>query len=206
MNFILKLISYYKKLIFENRRWVYIILLIFTIGVCSGLFIAKSDPEATKKIIKTYADSIDKSLTPGFDQAKFIFERNVFVVGVSMITSIFLGFTSIFVTFINGTILGLFVGFGEIYTRITPWQLFLLLFPHGVFEYLGIFLGLSFGLRLGLNWLLKVNKGQRLKVLKRNIKESLAILVLVIFILGLAAFIEGYLTAPIACWFGGLCI
>lgn len=206
MIFALKIFNYYKKLIFENRRWLYVILIIFAVGVVLGLFTAQTNPEITKKIIAQYAESIDKSLKPGWEVTKAIFTRNVFVVAVATLTSLILGFSSVFVVFINGTILGLFIGFGEMYSKITPWQLFLLLFPHGIFEYVGIFLGLSFSLRLGLNWLRKASKGKRLIVLKTNIKETAAILILTIIILGLAAIIEGFLTVNIACLFGGLCI
>ena len=172
MEVILKAIRYYKKLISDNRHWIYIIIVIFGIGVVLGLFTSQNDPNSTKEIIAKYSNSIDKSLKPGWEQTIFIFERNIIVVLVSLVTSLLFGFTSAFVVFVNGTILGLFIGFGEIYTKITPWQFFLLLFPHGIFEYIGVFLALGFGFRLGLNWLLKTSKGKRLSVLKEKYQRN----------------------------------
>ena len=71
------------------------------------------------------------------------------MVVVATLTSLILGFSSVFVVFINGTILGLFIGFGKCiqnysvaaFCYISTW-------------YIRIrwnFLGLSFSLRLGLN-------------------------------------------------------
>ncbi len=197
--------NYYKKLILDNRGWIYLILGIFVIGVLLGLGTAQGDPETARKIIAQYASSVDKSLKPGWEQTKEIFDRNVFVILIAALTSLVLGLSSAFVALVNGFVLGLFVGFRDIHTKVNPWQLFLLLFPHGIFEYTGVFLSLSFGLRLGLNWLTNDSKGKRLKVLKTNIQETIAILVLVIIILGLAAFIEGFLTLKIACFLSGIC-
>lgn len=200
-----RIYKYYKDLIVTNRGWIYLTFGIFAVGVVAGLLLAQSGQEEARKIISQYAASVDRTILPGWELTKTIFVRNVSVVLSATITSLVLGLTSAFVVLVNGFILGIFVGFGEIYTRLNPWQLFLLLFPHGIFEYSGFFLGLSFGVRLGLNWLKNENKGKRRRTLGQNIKETAAILILVVVILGLAAFVEGFLTLKIACLLSGAC-
>lgn len=206
MIFLRKILSLYKKLISENRRWLYLVVAIFGFGFLSGLITSQTNPLITKSIIASYSQSIDKNLSYGLDQALFIAERNIFILLFTMVSSLFFGVTGFFVTYVNGAILGLFVGFSEIYQKINPWQFFWLLLPHGIVEYSASFLGLAFGLRLGLNWALERSRGKRFQVFLLNLKETFIILILVVLLLLLAAFIEGYLTQIIACTISGICV
>src|SRR3972149_5755583 len=72
--------------------------------------------------------------------------------------------TSIFVTYINGVVLGVVFGYIPARGFANPLQIFLLIVPHGIFEYLGTFLAMSFGLRLGINWILEKKGKSRWEV------------------------------------------
>jgi uncharacterized membrane protein SpoIIM required for sporulation len=200
-----KLLGYYRQLLAKNRRWFLAILGIFFLGFVAGFLISFVAPSFTRLILAQYAASIDPNLQPGANLTWYLLSRNVGIVGVSTIGGFVFGLLPVGTSFLNGLLLGALIGFGEIYQVINPVQLALLILPHGIFEYLGSFLALGFGLKLGLNWLSKSSRGKRVKVFVQDLKEVGIILPLIILLLGVAALIEGNLTNSIACFFSGIC-
>lgn len=203
-HFITLVVTYYKNLIYQNRRWVFFIIAIFLVGTLAGILISNTAPFITSSVIGQYSSSLNLSLKD-FNLSLFIFQRNVSIVGTATLLGVFLGVVPVFIAFLNGILLGLIVGFPALYKAVNPVQLFFLLFPHGIFEYTATFLALAFGLRLGVNWLLPGSFGRRLKTLRVNIVQTFYILVLALILLIVAALIEGMLTGRIACFFTGVC-
>lgn len=199
-----QVVNYYKNLIYQNRKWIYIILGIFGVGVFCGILVSSTIPSLTKLTLQEYSKILPKNLK-GLNLSLQIFGHNFSTVFLTTISGIFLGIAPTLISFLNGLVLGMLVGFREIYRLVNPMQLVFLLFPHGIFEYAGTFLGLGFSLRLGLNWLLPHFRGKRLQILLQNLRETLSILVLVFGLLAMAALIEGMLTARIACFFTVIC-
>jgi uncharacterized membrane protein SpoIIM required for sporulation len=198
-----KVLVYYKDLIVSNRRWFFGITLAFVFSVVLGVFTSLFYPKNSEELLRSYANSIKPDLKEGWESMVFIYQRNVTITILASLLSGFFGITALFVTFVNGLLLGVIFGYPKIYTLASPVYLIALVAPHGVFEYFATFLSLSFGLRWGLNWTLLSSKGRRKETFLKNLKELLAILLFSSVILLLAAFIEGFLTRMVAdCLFG----
>lgn len=199
-----RIFNYYKNLIYESRKWIYFTLMIFLLGFVWGVIISSTYSQLTRQIFGQYSSSLNLASKSNLETSIFIFNRNFSILATSTFGAFFFGVSAFVVTFANGLILGSIVSWPEIYKVINPLQLLLLLLPHGIFEYPALFLGLSFGLRLGLNWIFAKNQ-RRLSVFLKNLKETMAIFVLVSLLLVVAAFIEGFLTEIIACKLSFIC-
>ena len=199
------LFYYYRKLLVKSRDWFMLAFLIFLLGVFWGLVFSLTNSDFSTNILHNYSSSLDKNVKEGFDLSRYVFERNFGIVLFSIITGFFFGLVPTVVAFFNGLLLGILLGFRNIYSVLNPLQLFFLLFPHGIFEYLGTFLGLAAALKLGLNWTLAHSRGRRGKVFREDLLGALALLPLVLILLVVAAYIEGNWTAKIACLFSSIC-
>ncbi len=198
------ILVFYKNLIWEARFWILALLCIFGLGVLCGLTISLTTPNFSKLLLKNYAESVDFGVS-GFNLSWIIFERNFGIVVFASFFGAILGIVPTLITVVNGLLLGVVLGFRDIYQSVNPWQLLWLLLPHGIFEYSATFLGLAFGLRLGLNWLISRNVQNRREIFKADFKKLLLILPIITLLLFIAALIEGILTLPIACLIAGVC-
>ena len=199
------LLAFYRGLIAQNRRWFWAVVIVFLIGFVSGVCISLVAPSVTQTIIDEYASSLDPSVKPGLPLSLYVFERNAIIVLITTVGGFLFGLLPVVVGFMNGLVLGALVGFPQIYQALNPVQLFFLIAPHGIFEYAGSLLALSFGLKLGLNWLFGAARGKRKMVFFTDLKETLAIIPLTLALLLAAAFVEGTLTTNIACFVAGAC-
>ncbi|HSX57887.1 MAG TPA: stage II sporulation protein M [Candidatus Saccharimonadales bacterium] len=196
---------YYKKIIFEARFWFLSLGIIFLLGLFVGIIVSVTIPSLSTKILKSYSSSVNFNAEEGLSLSLFIFKKNLGIVTLGSFLGFFFGALPALVANLNGFLLGIVLGFGEIYSKVNPWQLFLLLFPHGIFEYAGTFLGLTFGFRWGLGWVVRKANVSRKAVFVNDLKELLAIFPLVVLLLGIAALIEGNLTGKIACILASAC-
>jgi len=198
-----KIFYYYKNLIWTNRFWFLVIIIIFTLGSFFGVLFAILQTGIAKQLILGYAKSIPSDLRSGWEITLYIFQRNLLISVVASGLSFFLGLAAVIVTFVNGFLLGLLFGYPGIYSSANPFYLIALVLPHGIFEYFATFTSLAFGLRLGLNWILPRNKNKRTKTFFKNLQELLTVLLFSSIFLFFAALIEGFLTKDIAdCLFG----
>ncbi len=200
-----KVFGYYKNTILVNKSWVLLTGVIFVCGVTTGLIISIFVPSFAEQALKNYASSIDKNVQPGLDLSSYVFVRNITITTVSSFLGAIFGLVPIFVTYINGMVLGVVFGYLPINALANPFQIFLLIVPHGIFEYLGTFLGMSFGLRLGINWILDKKDKSRREVFVEDLKKLISIYPLVFLLLVVAALVEGTVTIKISCFLGGLC-
>ena len=200
-----KVFDYYKNTIFENNNWFRLTAAIFVFGIVTGLIISLFIPFIAEQALKNYASSIDTNIKPGFDLSVYVFTRNITITTVSSFLGIIFGLTSIFVTYINGIVLGVVFGYLPVRGFANPFQIFLLILPHGIFEYIGTFLAMSFGLRLGINWIVDKKGKSRKQIFVEDLKKLISIYPLVFLLLLLAALIEGTITIKVSCILGGLC-
>lgn len=199
---IAKTFHYYKDLIWVNRTWFLIITVVFVLSAIWGVLTSLFIPSIAEEVLGSYARSIKPDLKEGWDSAWYIYQRNLLISSAAAIFSFFFGIAALFVTFINGFLLGLLFGYPKIYSVLNPGYLIALIVPHGIFEYFATFLALAFGLRLGINWML-APQGKRVGTFLANLKELFFILILTSLVLFFAALVEGYLTKMIAdCLFG----
>lgn len=193
-----QIFNYYKNLIWGSRKWFFAVTIIFLFSALLGALISFFAPKIAEEIIGSYARSIKPDLKEGWETTIFIYQRNLIITFLASLFSFFFGIAALFVTFVNGLLLGLIFGYPKIYTSANPLYFVALIVPHGIFEYFATFLSLAFGLRLGINWILNSNQGKRKQIFFKNFGELFTILVLAGVILFLAAFIEGFLTKKIA--------
>lgn len=200
-----KVFNFYKKLIRENKNWLFLTAGIFVCGSFSGLIVSLLLPSFAEDTLRNYSASIDRNVPLGWQLSWYVFQRNLALTTISSFLGVVFGIVPIFVTYINGVVLGVVFGFVPIQGVINPLQLLLLLLPHGVFEYTGTLLGTSFGLRLGINWLLDKKGKSRKEIFVDDLKRLVIAYPLVFILLLVAALIEGLVTINIACFFGGIC-
>lgn len=205
MKFIRVAITYYKRLIVKSKLWLFFTASLVLGGILTGLVISLFFPEQGAKLLQEYAKSLDSNLSPGLFSALYILQRNLLVSLISIFSGLVFGLVPAFIAYTNGLFLGSLLGLKQVYLVLNPWQLFLLLAPHGFVEYTATILAWGFGIRLGINWLLPVSSGQRFKVFRTNFLEACTIFFLALILLIIAALIEGILTERIACFLGGVC-
>ncbi len=169
----------------ESKNFIYIIIILFFVLALVGFFIPA--PTYIANQISIYIKEL-VSQTSGMSSIQlisFIFFNNIEASFFGLVFGIFFGIFPVFVSLINGYLLG-FVANGSVKTSgiIVLWKLF----PHGIFELPAVFISLGLGMKLGS---LLLNKKGRFK---ENFVNALkAFLLIVIPLLIIAAVIEGSL-------------
>ena len=200
---LLKVVHYYKELIWQNRSWFLAVSAVFVLGSLAGVAVSLANPHLSEEMLKSYARSVSVGIKDGWPATVYIFQRNLAITSLASLVGLFFGIAPLFVAFINGALLGIVLNYPKIYSIASPFYIIALLVPHGILEYFATFLALAFGLRLGINWTLVTSAGRRREIFFKNFRELLAIICLVVILLFIAAFIEGFLTKRIAdCLFG----
>lgn len=189
-NFFAKHYSLSWDYIKECKNYILLIILIFVFGAVVSFFVALTGkPEILiNEIVKTLEDLIDKS--KGLDLWEmiiYILNNNLETSFLALIFGILLGIFPIFITLVNGFILG-FVSFFAVYAEGAGvlWKLV----PHGIFEIPAVFLSLALGLKFGMFWFVK---GKRKEFLRRFENSLRVFLFVVLPLLIIAAIIEGAL-------------
>lgn len=182
----------------DNKGWFKLTFIVFCLAFLGGI-ITFLNPSINifYPIVKSAFSDLSKVAEEiknlnFFDKALFIFINNVSVVGVIIIGGLVFGILPLFVTILNGLILGFFFSM-IIFSNITIYVKILMilsLIPHGIVELYSIFTSISYSLKLSLSYLLPKSKGKRIKIFINNLKEAPAIILFVVLGLSLAAIIE----------------
>ena len=105
------------------------------------------------------------------------------------------GVAPVLFVLVNGLLVGLIIGvLPLLQPSASPWDVFLSIAPHGIFELPAIFLAAAWGMKLGLAWLLPAAEGQRLETLKETGREAWIVLLVVLGLLAIAGAVEGNVT------------
>lgn len=191
------------KAVVQSRSWIAFIAFIFALGVVSGAIISLVNPDITRNVFQTYGESIQKiAASSGLETALLIFERNAFIVAVSMLFG-FLGIVPILVAYINGMLFGMIFGFRDIYSTFSIFKILLLILPHGLLEIATTLVALGISTRVGLRWVL-VKKDKK-KAFVSDYKGMLKVSLLVIGFLAVSALIEAIVTPALSCFIFRLC-
>ncbi len=169
----------------KNKRYIYSILIIFTISFFIGYFFPIFFVEEIKEFIKILL--VQTEGLGGFALVGFIFKNNILVSLSSILFGLFFGIIPIFTCIVNGYVLGFVASFAVSQEGILVlWKLF----PHGIFEIPAVIISLALGLKLGL---FIFNKNFK-KEFKSELKNMALVFIFVIFpLLVIAAIIEGIL-------------
>jgi stage II sporulation protein M len=205
MKHLKKTYSFYRNLIDENKGWLLLTLVIFVSGALTGSLISFLVPSLAEETLRNYANSIETDISLGWDLTSYVLQRNLTITTVAGLLGAVFGLIPSFVTYINGLVLGVVLTFFSTSEQVSLVQLLFLIVPHGVFEYVGVFLVMSFSLKWGLHWVFPKNRGRRQRTFLEDLKKLASIYPLALFLLVLAAIIEGTVTPAIACFVIGVC-
>jgi len=129
-----------KNTISEGRNYILFAMLLFAAGIVFGHFYLSENKqflEIFQNLLKTHkADHYIPFVLK-------IFIRNALVAYVSIRFGIFLGIFPVFSAVFNGLMVGWLSTFME---KLSGFQLFLLLLPHGIFELSAMFIAWGLGL------------------------------------------------------------
>jgi stage II sporulation protein M len=188
------LFSYYRRIISQNRLWLKVAILAIFFGFLFGFIspILGLSPsvliDAMNKNLQNISDQLTSKGT--VERILIIWENNLQVTTLMVLLGFFLGFFPFFSLYINGFLIGYTVYLGTIVDH-QPWLLALGILPHGIIEIPTVILAASFGMRLGLQWLLPKARGKRKRMLNEALLDCMAILALSYILLLFAAVIEG---------------
>ncbi|SHM06013.1 stage II sporulation protein M [Caldanaerovirga acetigignens] len=124
--------------------------------------------------------------------ARYIFQNNARALFVMIFGGIAFGIVPFFALIFNGFVVGVVLAL-NFYNGQSLYFFLAGMLPHGILELPAILTGAAFGLKTGAELLF--SKGEiRLRILKKNLKESILAFGILIPILLIAAFIEAVVT------------
>ena len=168
----------------ESKKFILIVALIFLIFALIGFIVPAPEP-LTQKILEFLKEILEKTQGMNFlELFWFIFWNNLKVSFIGILSGILFGIFPLLTSVANGYLLG-FVS-----SLVTLEESFLSLWrilPHGIFELPAVFISLGLGLKIGMF----IFQKKRIKYLKKNLYDSLAVFFLIVLpLLVIAALIE----------------
>ncbi|MEW6003313.1 MAG: stage II sporulation protein M [Nitrospirota bacterium] len=170
------------KYLDEAKKFVYIAIFIFFLGVFTGL----TFPEHFKSLLdsfKTFAEHFKGRSTPVL--ILMIFLQNSLSALIAIWLGTLLGIIPLFGAITNGLLIGVVLSVGN---KIDLTQVIWTLIPHGVFELPAIFLSWGLGIWRGL-WVFRKNKDETYR--ERAKKAYHLFFAFILPLLIIAAIIEG---------------
>lgn len=185
------------KLIKSNSSWIKFVLVIFGVSFVGGVITYyNSSLNPFSFLIKDGLSSIselgEQVLNLDFwSRVWLIFKNNIIVTTIMLFGGIILGFLPLLIIAVNGLILGFVFALMFSSPMTIPLKiLFLLTFiPHAIVELGTIIIVASFGLRIGLDYLVP-NIKNRAQTFYKNLRNAIVIYLFAIVFLILAAIIE----------------
>jgi stage II sporulation protein M len=178
----LKCLDYLK----DSKKFIFSVIILFAVFLLIGLFVPA--PQYLQDILKDLLSDLFKK-TQNLSLPRliwYIFSNNVQVSLFGMLLGmIFFGIIPLFITVMNGYILGYVFSISVQQAGILSlWKIF----PHGIFELPAVFISLGMGLKLGILMLGKKEK------FKESFWDSARVFLLVVIpLLIIAGIIEGLL-------------
>ncbi len=205
-DLLLGVIAFYKQILVETKQQLRLVTKWLVIGAVIGGLVFLFNPGLLESILKLFEDRFGPDPSLNFDLAMGIFVNNLQASAIALFGGLILGLGPFFVVITNGFILGFIlvsifaVPINDLAQSFTIVLTGLL--PHGILEIPAFLLAGALGLKLGIDWLRKENKGQRFKTLWQNIKyvfiKGIPAVVLLLFIAALIeVYISGYLLEKI---------
>lgn len=187
------------------RPYAKAVLILFAVSIVIGIVTFGFYPELLIKILNVFKDKFGADPSLNFALVLNIFKQNLIASLIGLFGGVLLGLGSIIFILFNGFIIGYIVtamlvaGSQEgIITSIK--YLILGLAPHGIVEIPAFLLASAIGLRLGLFYLKKQNKGIRLQIFLKDLKLSIVAIPIIVILLFIAALLEVYATGSLLEW------
>lgn len=189
-----------------NRRLIAITAGSFIASLIMGAILAVLDPEATRSLLRAYAEQIERlggleSITAGA-----ILGNNLRIILLNPILAMLtLGLYPLLVVALPGVLLGMLAVQIEAAIPLKVLVGLLLILPHGVFEIPAILIGSALSLRLPLSLVRPVpslSAGESAAWSAINVCKGYVFLVIPLIVI--AAWTEVHVTGRIARWLAGL--
>ena len=189
-----------------NRRLMAITAGSFILGLILGAFLAVFYPEATRSVLRTYAEQVERlgdleTITTGA-----ILGNNLRIVLLNPIFALLtLGLYPLLVVALPGVLLGMLAVQIEAAIPLKVLVGVLLVLPHGIFEIPAIVIGSALSLRFSLSLIFPVpSLSARENVVWSAMNICKGYVFVVIPLIVIAAWIEVNVTGHIARWLAGL--
>lgn len=191
------------------KPWLLAAGVVFAFGFGIGIVLYIVAPE----LISYFADALkeitekiskDGKIQLTWQSVYFVFLQNFTAAMIVSFGGAIFGLPTIFVSFVNFSLLGFFAGlamFGPEAGQLNLFRFVILIVPHGIFEIAAILLSIALGLKLGILWLLPHHIGTRKKVFWLSLKQIFVMMPLVVVLLFLVATIEIFVTGNLSKFF-----
>lgn len=203
--------AFLKELFANLRPYLKAVLILFVLSIIIGATTFGLYPEFLIKILDVFKDKFGADPALNFALVLDIFKQNLIASLIGLFGGLLLGLGSILIVSANGFIIGYILAavlsLGQAGGQASlpgqfGWQgiiqdikfLILGLAPHGIVEIPTILLVSALGLRLGLFWLKKQNKGMRFRVFLKDLKFSVLVIPAIVLLLFLAALLEVFVS------------
>ena len=187
----------------KHHREILYAFLIFIGFALIAAFSAAHDESFVRGVMgDDYVEMTEDNITKGdpfgvykqgsaLNMIAYIALNNIFVSFRVFVFGIFIGLGSIKEMFLNGVMVGSFQYY--FFAKGLGWQSILVIWTHGTLEISAIILSGAAGLILG-NSILFPGSHKRLHSLMQGVKDGLKIMIVLVPILLVAAFLEGFVT------------
>ncbi len=187
----------FPRLLKEYRWFIICSFSFFAVGVLLSMLLVLVNVDNASIFLPENLITTIKSGKSGGGQwnyplmSSYIMVNNISVSLKAFVMGITLGIGTVYVLFFNGALLGALTAL--VYTYGTPMNYWPLILPHGIIELTAIFISGAAGLIIAKSILLP-GEYSRIHSLIKGAKESISLIVGVIFMLIVAGIIEGFFT------------
>ena len=197
-SILFKYITYdFPRLLKEYRWFIITSFLVFAIGVILSMILVLINVDNASIFLPENLITAVKSGKLGGGQwnyplmSSLIMVNNISVSLKAFVMGITLGIGTVYVLFFNGAMLGALTAL--IYTYGNPMKYWSLILPHGIIELTAIFISGAAGLIIAKSILLPGEHSRKHSLIK-GAKQSISLVIGVIFMLIIAGIIEGFFT------------
>lgn len=186
-----------KNYYLDNKRWFEIALKLFVVALVAGGVTFFLRPDILSQIVDVFSGKFGPEPARDVNLALQIFYNNAIACSIALIGGLLFGISSFIIVFVNGFIIG-FIILALMAVPGNPLRnleyIVLGLVPHGIFEIPAFLIASSLGMRLGVDYLLKENKGQRKHVFWSDLKRVIYNIPVLAVMLFIAAFVEVFVS------------
>jgi len=172
-NLLKQAINYLK----ESRRPIYAIIILFLLSIMFGFINAESLAQTLNPILENIIEQTANLKV--ISLIIYIFQNNTLASSITLGLGVILGIFPLMATLYNGIVLGYVLERIAQISFLEWWRLL----PHGIFEFIAIFISLGLGLRLGGQFLTNYLKYYQKKQLLIWVPAFITILIILITLL-----------------------
>lgn len=195
----MRVFYFYWNLIARQRRWFFVVAIIFLFSVISGIFVRGITPNLFETFESMFKDIVGDSFAFDIPTALKIFANNTTAALLMMFGGMVFGIIPLLSIVFNGFIIGYVIAesFFSFPMDIfkTGYFVFATIIPHGIFEIPAILFSATLGIRFGTEWMKQNSTLTRGEIFRKNFFSAILSLPLLIAVLFGAAFVEVFISS-----------